>query len=359
MARELTSVDRGDVGLTEAVSVAPGADIRGRVIRMPVDSLQPNAVNGLLYRESLREELLGALAESLRDDGQREPITVDTANVILDGERRWRALRIIGAQFADVIVDATPRTRDEVEDYVLHCYSLKRRASLYERVTIFEALVRSYTRRRGRPRGRPKKSDRNVADYWSPKRVRETAAQEAGLGSRETARRAQFVIRFGGDDIRARLEAETLSIDAAYRLLAEPAPKEVPPEVVEQTDAVAQDRAEPSVEGGQPRSSVRSEPRGTRGSASDREGQDFSCPRARACASQAKPVMRSQAGKCPKTACSSSMPPGSKLPTLRLAISLAQAIHQPPWIRMSSTSGSTSAPSSWTTSCSRPAGRSK
>jgi hypothetical protein len=137
-----------------------------KILRVPLDSLKPNPINSKIFGDSLKDEVaLGDLARNIAEHGQHEPIIINPANTILDGHRRHIALKLCGASFVNVVVDCTPRSGKEEEDFILDSYIHKRRASMAERVKIFEHYCASLSRRHGRPRGRPKKVDQNLSTY--------------------------------------------------------------------------------------------------------------------------------------------------------------------------------------------------
>jgi hypothetical protein len=222
-AAEAEVVLREDAEQLENFEARPGFSERAtHVVRLRLSELRPNPINEKIFSESLTEDRLRDLADHLARYGQREPIIVDSSLMILSGERRWRALRLIGANYACVVVDAVQRSADELEDLVLDDFSLKRKPSLGEQVKVYEAYVRSFTRRYGRGTGRPRKADKILSGSWDSNRVHEEAAAAAGLGSRETARQAEWVTKHGDTETRAAMLSRGMSIHAAYALLHEP-----------------------------------------------------------------------------------------------------------------------------------------
>jgi hypothetical protein len=204
----------------EQVTDVPSSERQRRQItRVPLSTLRPNAVNSSIYRESLADEGLQELADHIARHGQQEPIIADASLTILDGERRFRALRLLGAEYADVIIDTTERSCDEIEDLVLDAFSLKRKPSVFEQLRLYDAAVRSYSRRYGRAPGRPRKLDKILSGFWDGNRVKEEAAAAAGLGSRETARQAVRVYKYADADTKRAMLSREVSISAAYALL--------------------------------------------------------------------------------------------------------------------------------------------
>lgn len=217
-----TDVVLGEDAEVGDLEARPGPfDFPSPVLRVRVNELRANPINAKIFSESLTDARLRDLADHLARYGQREPIIVDSSLMILSGERRWRALRLIGAEYAHVILDPTQRSADELEDLVLDDFSLKRKPSLEEQLNAYEAYVRSFTRRYGRARGRPNKADKLLSGFWKPNRVRDEAAAAAGLGSRETARQALWVMKHADSGTRAAMLSRDMTIHAAYSLLHE------------------------------------------------------------------------------------------------------------------------------------------
>ena len=69
--------------------------------RIPVDKISPNRRLGYANEEIL------TLCQSLRIQGQRDPIKVlfdGESFKIIDGEKRWRACKRVGATHIDVVI---------------------------------------------------------------------------------------------------------------------------------------------------------------------------------------------------------------------------------------------------------------
>ena len=79
-------------------------DLDGSEFELPLDDLSPNPYQP---RSSLSEEALGELVASIREHGLLQPLVVrsrDAGWEIVAGERRWRALKLLGWKNAPVIV---------------------------------------------------------------------------------------------------------------------------------------------------------------------------------------------------------------------------------------------------------------
>jgi ParB family chromosome partitioning protein len=75
--------------------------VQGEFVELPVDSIRPGPFQA---RRVFDEEALGELAESIREQGLEQPILVrpvaegEGQYEIIAGERRWRAVRMLGQE---------------------------------------------------------------------------------------------------------------------------------------------------------------------------------------------------------------------------------------------------------------------
>jgi ParB/RepB/Spo0J family partition protein len=74
--------------------------VSGRIERFPVAALKPDPAQP---RKAFPEDDLRRLGASLRKK-QLHPLLVTPANIIVDGERRWRAARLAGLDALDAVV---------------------------------------------------------------------------------------------------------------------------------------------------------------------------------------------------------------------------------------------------------------
>ncbi len=90
--------------LAEAHPIDTISSNEGRLIRIPVDQIEPNPEQP---RQHFSREALRELADSIKDRGLIQPIVVEEKGerfMILAGERRWRAARLAGVARIDAIV---------------------------------------------------------------------------------------------------------------------------------------------------------------------------------------------------------------------------------------------------------------
>lgn len=83
------------------------ADQNGKVIELPIDSLQPNP---LQPRGQIMPETLVDLVDSIKEHGILEPLVVAKTPAgyqIIAGERRWRASKIAGLKIIPAMVKET------------------------------------------------------------------------------------------------------------------------------------------------------------------------------------------------------------------------------------------------------------
>ncbi len=71
------------------------------IVRRPIDALRPDPNQP---RKTFDEERIKALAGTYRTEGQIVPLEADESNLIVTGERRWRAAKLAGLREVDVIV---------------------------------------------------------------------------------------------------------------------------------------------------------------------------------------------------------------------------------------------------------------
>ncbi len=137
-------------GLESLISTAPAAPAPARedapssstggVLRVPIDSVQPNPFQPRLH---LRQDQLEDLAASIRTHGVMQPLVVSAASdngiyTLIAGERRWRASTLAGLVDVPVVVmDATPQAMLElaiVENVVRADLSPMEEAHAYRRL---------------------------------------------------------------------------------------------------------------------------------------------------------------------------------------------------------------------------------
>lgn len=188
-----------------------------------VADLRPNSVNGTVFSASLAEESVRTLADDIATNGLRNPIEVNDNLVVLEGERRLRAIRMLGWAETEVVVVPGILSEQDIAAYILDAYSSVRDADLQEQVNLFQLALSVLRRRHGRPRGRPEKPCRNDTNYWGTSEIGREAARRAGFRSYETAQRASKVLREADEDIKEKLLAGEMTVNAAYETIRKPA----------------------------------------------------------------------------------------------------------------------------------------
>lgn len=120
-----------------------------KIHRVPLSSLRPNPWNAELFPDSLNEESLEDLRDSVREL-QMEPIQATNPGVIINGERRWRALGLAGHSHCDVefVGDLSD---DVILDKVLDFTVTTRKHTPREKTRVYLRLVRRLCRRQFLP----------------------------------------------------------------------------------------------------------------------------------------------------------------------------------------------------------------
>ena len=203
-----------------------------------VEGLKPNEINGQVFTTSLTDLSIEKLAENIHEVGLRQPLEIRPDGTILDGHRRWLAVRHLGWDEVEVVVVPDVEDDEAVEGYVLDAFSTTRDATVGERVRIYGLALRVLQRRHGRAPGRPRKSGSNDPGFWSREEIAAEAAKIAGFGSAGTARRATAVIESGHEDTIAAIENGELSISAAHGKLRVPS-SQVPSDDAETSEDLA------------------------------------------------------------------------------------------------------------------------
>lgn len=157
------------------------------VARLRADPDQP--------RKQFEEAALLALADSLKRLGQQVPLIVFD-DVILDGERRWRACKLAGIVEVDAIVPATRPTKVELQLLQITLDAHRTNLSPMERSDFLARI----------------KQDNG----WSVSELAERLSMKQPLVSR------LLKYQDGCDDLRAALQAGTLDQDKAYTICQEP-----------------------------------------------------------------------------------------------------------------------------------------
>ena len=205
-------------------TLTSSCEAQSRELRtVAVTGLKPNEINGQVFTTSLTDLSIEKLAENIAEVGLRQPLEIRPDGTILDGHRRWLAVKSLGWDKVEVVVVSDVEDTAGIEGYVLDAFSTTRDATVGERVRIYGLALRVLQRRHGKSRGRPRKTESNDAVFWNRAAIQKEAAMLAGFGSEVTARRATAVIESGHEDLIAGVESGEVSISAAHTKLRTPA----------------------------------------------------------------------------------------------------------------------------------------
>jgi ParB family chromosome partitioning protein len=112
-------------------------------------SLQTVAIDDVVVREQVRqqfdEESIKSLAESIRESGLQQPLLVQNDNgvlVLIDGERRLRATRLLGATKIAVFVLGDPVSIAEAVERQLACNLQRADLNIVERAKGISLLMK-------------------------------------------------------------------------------------------------------------------------------------------------------------------------------------------------------------------------
>lgn len=108
-------------------------------------SINPNIHNATLFPDSLKRESIAALASDIERNGLHHPIRVTrVGTVIIDGERRWRACKLLGWREMEVLEENVHR--NQILDLILQGAENGRAMSLREQALIYDACYRRLKR---------------------------------------------------------------------------------------------------------------------------------------------------------------------------------------------------------------------
>lgn len=183
------------------------------VQRWRLDALAPNEFNATLFPDSLGKASIEALAKQIQEDGiQRVPIEITPGGTILDGERRWRAIRELAWEFVDVVV-VEGIEGDVILDYVLAAYSSTRKPSLREQYLVYTTTVERLKATVGSQQGKQTFGNPNV---WGIAEIRKAAAEKAGLSSVDRALKLKKLFEEGTEEQKAAVITGKESLSAVY-----------------------------------------------------------------------------------------------------------------------------------------------
>jgi len=156
------------------------------------------------YRKDMGD--LQVLADSIQSVGLLHPIVVTTDNVLVAGERRLEACKLLG--WTEVPVRAVALNEIVAGEYAEN--EVRKDFTPSERVAILEALS-TYSH----GGDRRSNQEQNIA------LDRDEAAKRAGFGNRETARQAMSVVEGGASELVVAMDEGKVSISAAAEIASQ------------------------------------------------------------------------------------------------------------------------------------------
>lgn len=188
-------------------------------------------VGSIKVANRIRKEFgdISSLANDIKENGLLNPVTLTPDGKLLAGERRLRAVQELGWQTVDARVvensddmQALKIEISENENRKEFTFSEKMAyAKLLHEKYDAEAKIRQLA---GLKRGEENVDSPLVACETNG-RSGDAIAEEVGLGSRSTLAKAEYVSDHATPEMIAALDAEQLSINAAYKQLKEQAKK--------------------------------------------------------------------------------------------------------------------------------------
>ncbi len=170
-----------------------------------VAELRPNPFNRKIFDKSLEENDPGLiyLTEDIHREGLRHPIFCRPDGLILDGERRWRAITLLGWETVETIEKDVPD--DEVLDYIVRAVSSSRQSTMREQARIYLAY----------------RMHLKATTKLPPQERKWQAMQRAHFtfDDPELADHVVAVFSNGSPELQRRLLADDLSVPSAYNLL--------------------------------------------------------------------------------------------------------------------------------------------
>lgn len=200
-------------------------------------------VGSIKVANRIRKEFgdIESLAADIKENGLINPVTLTPDGKLLAGERRLRAVKSLGWENVDARVientDDVQQLRIEISEN-----DNRKEFTFSERQRIIELLHEIYDREaRARQLSGLKhvgNGDSSSAQCCTNERTAEKIADAVGLGTR-TLQKAEYVADHATPEMIAALDAEQLSINAAYKQLKEQAKK-----AAEENESLARELAE-------------------------------------------------------------------------------------------------------------------
>ena len=184
-------------------------------------------ISSIKVANRIRKEFgdIDSLAEDIRENGLINPVTLTPDGKLLAGERRLRAVKTLGWNTVDARVvensDDMRRLRIEISEN-----EHRKEFTFSEKMAYAELLHKQYdAEAKANSLANLKNGDSSSVSRDTVGRTNERIASEVGIGSAVTLSRAEYVSDHATPEMIAALDAEQLSINAAYKQLKELARK--------------------------------------------------------------------------------------------------------------------------------------
>jgi hypothetical protein len=199
------------------------------VMMVDVDSLKPNELNATLFAESLTEASIKLLADDMHRNGQNSPILASRKGVIIDGERRWRAAKLLEWQSVEVTT-VKVGSRRGVIGRIIGSVSAQRHMTLREQVNVYQEYRNQLRREHGRAAGRPSNDD--TKHYMTSEEIKLASMKLAHIPFKSTTLMDQLVAVFtkGAAEVQERVNTYDLSISRAYETIRKSTQADAKPE---------------------------------------------------------------------------------------------------------------------------------
>ena len=187
------------------------------------------SVDSIRVKNRISKEFgdIESLAEDIKENGLINPLTLTPDLKLLAGERRLRAVKSLGWKSVDVRIVDNP---DDVKKLRIEISENEHRKefTFSEKMEYVKLLHEMYD---AQAKERQLSGLKNVSNlsFDTPvsddKRTSERIAEEVGIGSRNNLQKAEYIADHATPEMIAALDAEQLSINAAYKQLREQAKK--------------------------------------------------------------------------------------------------------------------------------------
>lgn len=185
-------------------------------------------VGSIKVANRIRKEFgdIDSLAEDIKENGLINPVTLTPDGKLLAGERRLRAVKSLGWEKVDARVVENP---DDMRQLRIEISENEHRKefTFSEKMEYADLLHKQYdAEAKANSLANLKTGDDSPSGTRVPVgRTLDKIADEIGIGSGKTLQRAEYIADHATPEMIAALDAEQLSINAAYKRLKEQAKK--------------------------------------------------------------------------------------------------------------------------------------